>query len=303
MNPKVSIIIPNYNHALFLQERLDSVFNQTFQDFEVILLDDASTDGSVDLLNQYKDHPKVSHVVMNNENSGSPFKQWQRGIELAKGDYIWIAESDDYCELNFLESLLLFLKDEETVLAYCATKHFDEIQKSVYLDKWASQLDKVRWQSNYTNIGCLEIKYYFRYRNIIPNASAVLFKRTAILRVELPLEMKFCGDWLIWLKLLQYGDIAYCCLPLNYFRKHEKTTRVFKGFVVENQRFNEYKFIVKQYSSFIDRVINLGKYKWIVLECYLKRKTVGKFPNFKLKLPIEFQIAYVLLILGNKINK
>ena len=62
---EVSVIVPNYNHAAFLPKRLESIFNQTYQDFEVILLDDASTDTSVEVLSQYADHPKVTHFVVN----------------------------------------------------------------------------------------------------------------------------------------------------------------------------------------------------------------------------------------------
>ena len=65
MNPLVSIIIPNYNHALYLKERLDSIFNQTFQDFEVILLDDCSTDTSREVLAEYAKKDKVSHCIFN----------------------------------------------------------------------------------------------------------------------------------------------------------------------------------------------------------------------------------------------
>jgi glycosyltransferase involved in cell wall biosynthesis len=57
---KVSVIVPNYNHAKYLPRRLDSIFNQTFQDFEVILLDDCSTDNSLSIPGEYVKHPKVS---------------------------------------------------------------------------------------------------------------------------------------------------------------------------------------------------------------------------------------------------
>jgi glycosyltransferase involved in cell wall biosynthesis len=63
--PKLSIIIPNYNHADFLKQRLESIFNQTFQNFQVILLDDASTDNSKEILEQYANHPKVSKYMGN----------------------------------------------------------------------------------------------------------------------------------------------------------------------------------------------------------------------------------------------
>ena len=104
--PTVSVIVPNYNHAPYLQERFDSIFNQTFQDFEVIILDDCSSDNSKEIIEEYRNRPQVSHIVHNEKNSGYPFKQWAKGFGLAKGEYIWIAESDDWAELNFLENLV-----------------------------------------------------------------------------------------------------------------------------------------------------------------------------------------------------
>jgi glycosyltransferase involved in cell wall biosynthesis len=82
---QVSVILPNYNHAVFLQKRIDSIFNQSFTDFELIILYDFSTDNSKEIIEQYREHPHVSHIVYNTENSGSTFKQWGKGIELAKG--------------------------------------------------------------------------------------------------------------------------------------------------------------------------------------------------------------------------
>ena len=81
---QISIIIPNYNHAKYLPQRLESVYNQTYQDFEVILLDDCSNDDSVAILNTYARHPKTSHVVFNDKNSGSTFKQWAKGYSTSK---------------------------------------------------------------------------------------------------------------------------------------------------------------------------------------------------------------------------
>ena len=117
--PLVSVIVPNYNHARYLEQRLDSVFEQTYQNFEVIILDDCSTDDSMEVINRYKDNPHLSQIVVNEQNTGSPFKQWDKGIHLAKGDLIWIAESDDYNELTFLEELISeWNKHKNVVLAF-----------------------------------------------------------------------------------------------------------------------------------------------------------------------------------------
>ncbi len=83
--PAVSVIVPNYNHGRYLTERLESIFNQTFRDFEVILLDDASTDNSLEVIERYRGHAGV-RIVPGAENSGSTFKQWLKGIDLARAD-------------------------------------------------------------------------------------------------------------------------------------------------------------------------------------------------------------------------
>src|SRR5690348_1753899 len=104
--PKVSVIIPNYNHAQYLNQRIDSVLKQTYSDFEVIILDDYSIDNSRDIIEQYRTNKKVSAIIYNEINSGNPFQQWDKGIQLAQGEYIWFAESDDWCELNLLETVM-----------------------------------------------------------------------------------------------------------------------------------------------------------------------------------------------------
>ena len=74
--PYISVIIPNYNHARYLDARLESVLNQTFRDYEVIILDDKSNDNSLEVIDRYKNNPLITQIVINEENSGSPFNQW-----------------------------------------------------------------------------------------------------------------------------------------------------------------------------------------------------------------------------------
>lgn len=71
----VSVIVPNYNYACYLPERIASILNQTYSDFELILLDDASTDNSVSVLEEYRNNSHVSHIVVNEQNTGIPFQQ------------------------------------------------------------------------------------------------------------------------------------------------------------------------------------------------------------------------------------
>ncbi|MGY0392959.1 glycosyltransferase family 2 protein [Bizionia sp. KMM 8389] len=228
MKPKVSIIIPNYNHELFLQQRLDSVLNQTFQDFEVILLDDASTDGSIALLNSYKNHPKISHVVFNTVNSGSPFMQWQKGITLAQGEYIWIAESDDYCDLNFLGTCLKTL-DDDVGVAYVQSVDVDEDGHGLsHRIEYTQSFNPNIWKANFKKQGINFIAEYFSVKNVIPNASAVVFKKELVLSHfwnEVLLTMKMCGDWFFWIQLVSNTNIAFINKDLNFFRHHNQVSR------------------------------------------------------------------------------
>jgi glycosyltransferase involved in cell wall biosynthesis len=117
--PKVSVIIPNYNHAPFLQRRIESVLNQTYRDFEIIYLDDASTDHSGEIFAAFADDQRI-RAVLNTTNTGIPGKQWNKGVLEARGDYVWIAESDDYADEHFLERLVSRLDEYPTAgLAYC----------------------------------------------------------------------------------------------------------------------------------------------------------------------------------------
>src|SRR5690348_12935994 len=115
----VSVVIPNYNHAPFLRQRIESVLRQTYQDFELILLDDCSMDGSQAILMEYASDPRV-RIEFNQKNSGSTFKQWNKGVRLARGEYVWIAESDDYADDRLLEKLAARLDAEpRAAFAYC----------------------------------------------------------------------------------------------------------------------------------------------------------------------------------------
>ena len=95
--PRVTVVTPNYNHAKYLPERIDSILAQTFQDFELLILEDASTDNSREVIESYTGHQNV-RAAFNKENNGSPFKQWNLGLSQAKGEYVWFAESDDYAD-------------------------------------------------------------------------------------------------------------------------------------------------------------------------------------------------------------
>lgn len=221
--PKVSVVLPNYNHSRFLSQRLESILNQTFQDFELIILDDCSPDNSKQIIETYRNHPRVSQIVFNSQNSGSTFKQWEKGINLAKGEYIWLAESDDYCEPTFLSELVTKLDEYPNVgIAYCQSRSVD--QDNNPLNSWLDQTNIFSpnlWEKSFISNGQEAVINFLVHRNIIPNASAVVFRKSSYdSTLGLNTSMKLNGDWLLWINLLQKNDLIFVSKELNYFRQH-----------------------------------------------------------------------------------
>ncbi|RYY07966.1 MAG: glycosyltransferase family 2 protein [Sphingobacteriaceae bacterium] len=213
---EVSVVIPNYNHAPFLKQRIDTVLNQTFQDFEVIILDDCSTDNSKEIIELYLNDSRISHVIFNNTNSGSPFLQWQKGINLAKGKYVWIAESDDWCEPSLLETLVEGIrKDDECVISYCQMHYITENNNI----KWQS---KHRYLSEIVESNAF-IQDYLAVKVSIFNASMAIFKREKFKYISSEFTtLKFSGDHLFWIEIARHGKTHISGKVLNYFRKHDK---------------------------------------------------------------------------------
>ncbi|RYY08153.1 MAG: glycosyltransferase, partial [Sphingobacteriaceae bacterium] len=228
MIPKVSVIIPNYNHAPYLKQRIDSVLNQTYQDFELIILDDKSTDNSKEIIEQYRNHSKVSQIVYNEVNSGTTFKQWNKGIHLAKGELIWFAESDDDASPYFLDELTAkFNQNPKLGIVYCDSYYMNEHNvKAQCTHIWKNErFSTNRWDNDYENNGIKEVNDYLIFHNVIDNASSALFKKSAIVAAGMADEsFKYLGDLLLYMKILLRSDVAYLAKPLNFFREHPVNT-------------------------------------------------------------------------------
>lgn len=228
--PTVSVIVPNYNHARFLVQRIDSILAQTFTDFELILIDDCSTDDSRNVMEQYRTHPKVSHIIFNEKNSGSPFAQWLKGISLAKGKYIWIAESDDFVDKEFLAVAMREL-EAGADLFYCRSERVDENGNiSGNMNDWYNDLSPTRWTKNFKADAYEELISHVLKKNTIVNASAVVFRNGPDLDMEEWLEestrMRYCGDWLFWMHYLDESEsISFSADVTNYFRFHANVSR------------------------------------------------------------------------------
>jgi glycosyltransferase involved in cell wall biosynthesis len=227
--PRVSVVVPNYQHARFLARRLESVLAQTFSDLELIYLDDGSTDDSAAVFARCAGDPRV-RAAPPLPRSGNPFVQWNRGVALARGEYVWIAEADDDALPALLERLVGVLDANPRVgLAYCESIAIDASGAELFpLSRRTRALDPshTRWQSDFVASGEDECRRYLIFKNTIPNASAVVFRRSVFEAVGGADEaLSLSGDWLTWVKLCLASDLAFVAEPLNRFRRHRRSVR------------------------------------------------------------------------------
>lgn len=220
MEPFISIIIPNYCHARYLDERIQSVLNQTYQNFEVIILDDCSPDDGASraVIEKYRSNPHVSHIIYNDVNSGSPYKQWAKGADLAKGDLLWIAESDDYADEHFLEVLVPQLEKNDNVsVTFCRSIEFDE--DGIIGPAYPYDIEERVYD------GRDFIHRYCLLKAGIVNASAAIFRKDVYLSIsDIYTTFKGAADKLFWVLIAEKGDVAFVEKSYNHFRQHKNST-------------------------------------------------------------------------------
>lgn len=233
--PRVSVVVPNYNYAHYLEERLASVYGQDFPLYEVIILDDASSDGSLaELERLWPTFDPEPRLEASSDNSGSVFRQWMKGVSLARGEYVWIAEADDLSKPAFLRSLVDLLESNpRSVMAFSQSEQIDEfgeVMAGDYLE-YTNDLSRDRWRSSYSAMGSEEVEAGLAVKNTLPNVSAVLFRREALLRVmqehiEEITQYRIAGDWLVYLLLLRDGGLSFNAESLNQHRRHGNSVTI-----------------------------------------------------------------------------
>jgi glycosyltransferase involved in cell wall biosynthesis len=246
--PKVSVIIPNYDHGRFLEKRIRSVLDQSFEDLEVIFLDDASTDDSREVFAQFAADPRIC-AIWNKENSGGTFKQWNKGFREAKGEYVWIAESDDYADERFLEVMLSRFEQHPSAGLVCCRPMVvddqDRILGPFNVNGWWVMKNN-RPLEDYFNKGRDECAHYMVISDTIPNVSGVLIKRSVLEAAGYADEsMRIAADYLFMAKILLISDIAFVVEPLNYWRWHPGTVRAseYRSGVALAESYRVVKFI------------------------------------------------------------
>ena len=256
-------------------------------------MDDCSTDNSRDIINTYKKHPKVSHIVYNDTNSGSTFKQWQKGIALAKGEYIWIAESDDWAEDSFLEKVNMSLSLYKSSLCFTQSVMINETNsiigvKDLLMEEFHLNSKKF-------------VLDFLLFGNALYNASMIVFKKelTSNIQWDKLSQYKYCGDWFFWSYVLVSTDniISQVKEPLNKFRIHsnnvsnksERNGLTFlEGFKISQDLYDRYLQNSYSHGIFCHKWAN----KWISYKDKHQFSTKINFRIFKMFLFKEPKVLY-----------
>ena len=229
--PAISVAIPNYNYASHIPARLSSVFLQTHPVKEVLVLDDCSTDDSLNVIRTVAHEWKREiRLAPNQANSGSVFRQWRKAAQSASGEFFWIAEADDLCAPTFLSKMITLMQHDPAVrFAFSDSSAIDAEGVSI----WAS------YKAYYATVapGALArteifdasdfVARFLSVKNLILNVSAVVWRREALLAAIAACGddlygLKAAGDWRLYLEALAVkgSEVAYCAEPLNTHRRH-----------------------------------------------------------------------------------
>ncbi len=240
--PRISVVVPSFNYARYLKQRLVSIFAQSQPVLEIIVLDDASSDDSVDVARAAAaEWGRSVRVVAATRNSGSVFRQWQRAVQEARGEWVWIAEADDAADPRLLERLTQALAgdvahagaqggDQGAVMAFCDSRSIDSdgtLLADSYKPYYATTAGTLLDQDG-LHEGPAFVQSCLSERNLILNASGVLFSRAALKAAlarcgEALFAFRMAGDWRLYIELLRQpgARIAYVAEPLNIHRRHD----------------------------------------------------------------------------------
>jgi glycosyltransferase involved in cell wall biosynthesis len=195
---KVSVIMSVYNDEEYVQEAVDSILNQTFKDFEFIIINDGSTDRTLDILQSYNDDRVI---LLNNEKNIGLVKSLNRGLENAKGQYIARADGDDISFPNRFEKQIRFLDEHPNVgLISSSAIIIDATGNEIEMSELATENE--------------EIRTIFLKGNCIWHTSSI-FKSDCVKKVGKYREwFRNAEDYDLWLRLIKYYDVANIGDPL-----------------------------------------------------------------------------------------
>jgi glycosyltransferase involved in cell wall biosynthesis len=215
--PTLSVTVLNYNYARYLPQCLDSILRQTWTDFELILINDCSTDNSLEVIQPYLADPRVK--LVNHEHNKGYISSLIEGSELSRGKYITVISADDYCVSDrAFDSLLRPMEaDDAVVLAYAAHGH--------YTPDSVCRYHRRPHPESYVRSGVDEFRDLV-LENYILHSGTIIRAVTYRAVGGYDPHARYAPDSVMWMTLCGQGKVAYCADELYAYRVHDQSMSI-----------------------------------------------------------------------------
>lgn len=213
MNPKVSFLVPCYNLAHYLSECVNSILMQTFQDFEILIMDDCSPDNTSKVAESFND-PRVSYH--RNENNLGNIRNYNKGIELSRGEYVWLVSADDCLKSNDVLRKYVELLDRNPQVGYafCPAVTIEEGKDTGVLDwsAWPGGEDRILKGAEVVERAIVSCPVC---------APTGIVRKTCYDTIStFPISLNRTGDYYLWTMFAVSHDVGYFAEPMVRYRLH-----------------------------------------------------------------------------------
>lgn len=213
-NPKISVLIPTYNYGRYLPQALESVLMQTFTDFEIVVLDNCSSDDTEEVVKRFREIDSRIRYIRNPSTVGM-VENWNLALRAARGEYIKFLFSDDFLVSPLALELMAGALDSNPSVSLAGSSRQVVDGQSQPLSIWAFHGEDVVRKGREVIKTCL-----FNKSNYIGEPTSVMFRSNQAAR-EFDGRYRQIVDLEMWFHLLEQGDFAYINKPLCAFRKHD----------------------------------------------------------------------------------
>lgn len=296
----ISVLLPVFNGEKFLSKSIDSILSQTYKDFELIIWDDSSKDGSAEIITSY--HDSRIRVFKNITNQGL-FKTLNLAISQAKGEWIRLWSQDDIMKLNCLKTEIEFHRQHPEIgMSYCARDIIDDLGKVIMVAPEDKTPDIVSPE--------LATQIMFYYGSIAGNISTVAIKKSVFDNIGLFREdTQAAGDFDMWVRISSKYPIGFIHKPLTLLRCHRYQFSRWRGmglvFIIEEREV--YQSLLERlppeievYAKVYNRWHRHVKYLHYMMRCLLSGdfqtaakvyKEIQEIDNIFLLIPLWFITA------------
>ncbi len=248
MDDLVSVIVPTYNCEEYILETLHSIKNQTYKNFEVIIIDDCSTDNSEFLINDFILTDNRFKYIKLDENSGAAIAR-NKGVEMACGKFIAFLDSDDIWVENKLELQLSFMNDNDYLFTSTVYGRINQIG------------EKLNWLSKY-----IDVRNYNKLLRRCPGNSTVMYNAQVVGKIFIP-NIKKRNDYVMWLTLIKKTTYIYeMNNVLTYYRIRDNSLSYNKRSLIK------YHWFVYRKIEKLSFMKSLYLILWFILKGVLKFK-------------------------------